>query len=259
MIRNLLVCGIAAGLIAGLLATATATLIGEPAVDRAIAFEAGRSHAATPPKGSQHEPGNAASVPRSLQKNAGLLTALSVYGVALGGLFAIAFAFAYGRIGRLGPRLTAYWLAAGAFVAVYLVPFLKYPANPPAVGDPETIRPRAALYAVMLGISLLGAIAALRLRRDLASRIGSHSATLVALAAYGLTVLIAGLALPGLQKVPHDFPATTLWQFREGSIAVQMTIWATVALVFGHASQRVLAGQRVLGRRGRLELARAGR
>ena len=67
-----------------------------------------------------------------------------MYGLALGGLFALAFAFAYGRVARASPRATALWLAAAAFVVVYLVPFLKYPANPPAVGDPDTIGRRTA-------------------------------------------------------------------------------------------------------------------
>jgi hypothetical protein len=61
--------------------------------------------------------------------------------VALGGLFSIAFAICYGRIGRFGPRATSALVAAGAFVAVELVPFLKYPANPPSGRQPRHHRP----------------------------------------------------------------------------------------------------------------------
>lgn len=257
MVRNLLVCGLAAGLIAGLIAAGTATLAGEPAVDQAIAFEDAHSHTPAPAPAMDHSDADAAPVPRWLQKSAGLMTALIVYGVSLGGLFALVFAFAYGRVGRLGPRATAYWLVAGVFVVAYLVPFLKYPANPPSIGEPDTIGRRTALYAVMLGISLLCALAALRLRRDLAIRVGSHNATLVALLAYGLSVVVAGLILPGIHEVPKDFPATTPWQFREGSLAIQLTIWTTIALVFGHASQRVIAGEPVFRRASRLTAAGA--
>jgi predicted cobalt transporter CbtA len=257
MIRNLLACGLAAGLIAGLIAAGTATLVGEPAVDQAIAFEDAHSHAAASAPAMDHAHADAAPVPRSLQKTAGLLTALIVYGVSLGGLFALVFAFAYGRVGRLGPQVTTYWLAVGAFVAVYLVPFLKYPANPPSVGDPDTIGRGTALYAVMLGISLLCALAALRLRRGLTKRIGSHNATLVALVAYGVSVVAAGVILPGVHEVPKDFPATTLWQFREGSLAVQLTIWTTIALVFGYASQSVMSRQPVFRRASRFRAAGA--
>src|SRR5436309_2675376 len=130
MIRTLLIWGLLAGLCGGLLATGFSEVAGEPAVNQAIAFES--SNAAP----EQHEH---AIVSRGTQRTVGLLTAAVVYGVSVGGLFALAFAFAYGRVGRASPGRTSLWLAAGAFVVVFLVPFLKYPANPPSVGDPDTI------------------------------------------------------------------------------------------------------------------------
>jgi predicted cobalt transporter CbtA len=248
VLRNLLICGLVAGLFGGLLASAFVSLAGEPAVDQAIAFE--EAHADAAPAGHSHEAGAPAPVSRDLQKSAGLLTASVVYGLALGGIFALVFAFAYGRVGRASPRLTAYWLAAGAFVVVYLVPFVKYPANPPAVGDPETIGRRTALYATMLAISLLGALAATRLRPALMQRMGAHGATLAAIVAYIVVVVAAGVALPGIHELPAAFPATTLWRFREASIGMQATLWATIGVVFGYAAQRVMTGQPVLpGRR----------
>ena len=75
----------------------------------------------------------------------GLFTGVVVYSAAFGGLFALVFAFAYGRIGRPDPRVTAALLAVAGFVVVSLVPALKYPPNPPAVGNPETIGYRTAL------------------------------------------------------------------------------------------------------------------
>jgi len=30
-------------------------------------------------------------------------------------------------------------LAAIMWLTIYIIPFLKYPANPPTVGDPETV------------------------------------------------------------------------------------------------------------------------
>jgi hypothetical protein len=263
MIRNLLVCGMAAGLIAGLFAAGTATLVGEPSVDQAIDFEEAQSQPATQvmrhgvvAQGSQAAE-ESPPVPRALQKTGGLLTALLLYGVALGGLFALVFAFVYGRVARVGPQVTAYWLAAACFVVVYLVPFLKYPANPPSVGDPETIGQRTALYGLMLAISLVGALAALRLRRDLSPRIGGHASTVLAVGAYVLAMVTAGVALPGIHEVPTDFPATTLWHFREASVAVQATVWTALGLVFGYASPRVLAAKPLLTRTRRASAAAA--
>jgi hypothetical protein len=241
MLRTLLICGLVAGACAGLLAFGFASLAGEPSVDRAIAYEDA--------KDSHHEAAAPAPVSRAVQKSAGLLTASVVYGLSLGGLFALAFAFAYGRVGRAGPRVTAYWLAAAAFVVVYLVPFLKYPASPPGATDPDTISRRTLLYVTMIGISLLAAVAASRARPALVARFGTVTANVGAGLLYVVIVLVAGLALPSIREIPGDFPATALWAFREASLGMQAVIWLTIGLVFAPLAERAMSGQPILGRR----------
>jgi predicted cobalt transporter CbtA len=216
MLRNLLICGLVAGVCAGTLAAGFATVTGEPAIDHAIAYEGA----------------HAGPVSREVQKSAGLLTATVVYGLSLGGLFAIAFAVAYGRVGRATPRATAYGLAAAAFVVVFLVPFLKYPASPPGATDPETIGTRTLAYATMIAISLLAATAALRVRRS--------RGNLAAAVLFVVVVGAAGLALPAFHEVPGDFPASTLWSFRAASIGTQAVIWLTIGLMFGPLAQRTM-------------------
>jgi hypothetical protein len=249
MLRKVLICGLAAGACGGLLATGFAAMVGEPAVDRSIAYEHGRVLRAAKAAGVQHEVVIPAPVPRSVQKSAGLLTAAVVYGMALGGVFALVFSVAYGRIARAAPRVTAYGLAAAAFVVVYLVPFLKYPASPPGTTNPETVGRRTALYLTMIAISVLAAIAAARLRPRLEGRFGSHSGRLLAGMVFVAVVVAAGVGLPSVNEVPADFPARTLWRFREASLGMQAVIWATIAFVFGATAQRVMTGQRVLPRR----------
>lgn len=127
--RVLLIRGMLAGLLAGLAAFLVAYVLGESKVDAAIAIEEA-GHAA-------HDHGEeAAPVSRALQATAGLGTGTLLYGIALGGIAALVFCYALGRIGRFGPRVTALLVSGGLFVALNLVPFLKYPSNPPAVGDP---------------------------------------------------------------------------------------------------------------------------
>jgi predicted cobalt transporter CbtA len=230
MVRTLLVRGMIAGLCAGVIAGGFAEIVGEPQVDRAITFEAAHADAAEP---HHHEP-----VSRGVQKTLGLFTALAVYGASFGGLFALAFAAVFRRIGRAGAMATAVWLAAAVFVAVILVPFLKYPANPPAVGDPDTIGSRTELYFSMVAISVLSAVAALRLARQAAARWGQSVAPLVGVAAFLGLVIAAGLALPGVDEVPRDFPATTLWHFRVASLGTQVVLWSSLGLLFGAAAQR---------------------
>jgi len=124
--RRLLIRGMLVGAAAGLLAFGFGWLFGEGAIDAAIAFES--AHAI---------PGVAAPEPvsRAVQSTLGLGVAVVVYGAALGGIFALLFALVHGRVIRAGARATSATLAAVGFVTVFLVPFLKYPANPPAVGD----------------------------------------------------------------------------------------------------------------------------
>jgi hypothetical protein len=241
MLRKLLICGLLAGLCAGLLATGFARVVGEPQVNRAIAFESQAAKAAG-------EPEEAPIVSRAVQRSWGLLTASVVYGLSLGGLFALAFVAAYGRVGRAGPARTSIWLAGFAFVTLYLVPFVKYPANPPSVGDPDTIGKRTAAYLIMILISLLAAIAAVRLRGILAERWSGSTATLAAGAGYLLVVVIAGALLPSINEVPKAFPAVTLFRFREASIGMQAVIWTTIGLVFAGTAQRVMTGQTMLPR-----------
>jgi hypothetical protein len=243
MLRTLLICGLVAGACAGLLTFGFASLAGEPSVDRAIAYEEAKDAA------GHHEAQAPAPVSRGAQKSVGLLTASVVYGLSLGGLFALAFAFAYGRVGRASPRVTAYWLAAAAFVTVYLVPFLKYPASPPGATEPDTIGRRTLLYVTMIAISLLAAVAAARVRPALVARFATATANVGAGLLYVVVVLVAGLALPSIREIPGDFLAAVLWAFREASIGMQAVLWLTIGLVFARLAERAMTGQPILARR----------
>ncbi|WP_446040682.1 CbtA family protein [Streptomyces sp. SID1121] len=229
-VRALLVRGMLAGLAAGALALVVAYLLGEPSVDAAIAFEESHSH----------EHGGEELVSRSLQSTAGLATGVLIFGIAVGGIAALVFCYALGRVGRFGPRATAVLLAVGALLTVYVVPFLKYPANPPAVGNGDTIGKRTTLYFLMIVLSLLLAAGALLLGRRLAPRLGNWNATVAAGVAFVVSVGLAYGFLPTINEVPKDFPATLIWEFRLSSLAVQVTLWTTFGLFFGHLAERLL-------------------
>ncbi|MCM2387007.1 CbtA family protein [Streptomyces albipurpureus] len=233
-VRALLVRGMLAGLIAGGFAMAVAYFLGEGPVDAAIAFEESHSH----------EHGGEELVSRALQSTAGLATGVLVFGVAIGGIAALAYCVALGRIGGFGPRATAVLVAGGALVTVYVVPYLKYPPNPPAVGDPATIGKRTALYFLMVVLSVLLAVAVVILGQRLAPQLGNWNATLVAVAAF---VVAAGLAfafLPSFNEVPEGFPATVVWEFRLATLAIQVTVWTVFGLVFGELAERLLTPQK---------------
>lgn len=233
--RTLLVRGMLAGLLAGAVAFLVAYLLGESKVDAAIAIE--EAGAAV----SGHDHGEEAPVSRALQATAGLGTGVLLYGVALGGIASLVFCFALGRIGRFGPRTTAALVTGALFVTVTLVPFLKYPANPPAVGDPDTAARRTALYLLMIALSALLAAGALLLGRRLAPKLGNWNASVVASVAFVAAVGLSYAVLPGINEVPADFPAALIWEFRLASLAIQTALWATFGLAFGHLAEGALA------------------
>jgi predicted cobalt transporter CbtA len=252
MAGTLLLRGMLVGIIAGILCFSFLKVVGEPQVDRAIAFETQLDEAkaraaaqALMAKGlpaPQEEP-EPELVSRRVQAGIGLFIGVMVYNVAFGGLFALAFGLAYGRMGDFDPRTTAALLAVSGFIAIYIVPNLKYPANPPSVGDPATIGPRTALYFSMIAISLAAMIAAGMLRLRLLARHGPWNAFLIAAGAYLIVVVVVGLALPPVNEVPAEFPAVVLWRFRIASVGAQLIMWTTIGLLFGTVAERTLALQ----------------
>ncbi len=258
MTRSLLIRGMMAGLIAGLLVFAAGRVFGEPQVDRALAFEAAMDEARAK---AEVAAGHAAALPepelvsRANQAGLGLFTGTVIYGAAFGGLFALVFAFAYGRVGPPDARLVSLLLAAGAFLAVFLVPDLKYPSNPPAVGLPETIGIRTELYFAMMACSIWALVAAVMIRQRLLPGLGVWSASLVAAGFYAGVMAVAMLLLPAVQEVPDGFDAVLLWRFRVASIAMQVVLWATLGLVFGALAKRVIVGRRGMQGSARLRAA----
>jgi len=246
--RDFLVRGLLAGLLAGLATFAVAFAVGEPHVDAAIALEESAAapaaahghdtaHSHGDPAGDAHEHaeaghshGEEAVVSRSTQKSWGLLTGSLGLGVALGGVVGVVAAFAAGRTGRLSSTGSTALVAAAGWVAFSLVPFLKYPATPPAVGDASTIGARTTDYFGFLLVSVVAAGLAVWLGVRLARRHGGFAGVVAGAAAYLLLVIIAGQLFPTVNEV-GDFPADTLWYFRRASLLTLTSLWAVIALV----------------------------
>ena len=233
MTRSLLVRGMLAGIVAGLFVFALARWIGEPQVERAIAFETSMDHA----RGEAPEP---EMVSRELQKSIGLLTATAVYGTAIGGIFGLVFAFAYGRTSVTSPRALSALLAGLGFVAVVLVPTLKYPANPPSVGNPETIGIRTAAFFLMILFSLMAIILSVQIERRFRYRFGVWNASILAAVLFIVIVGTISRFLPEFNEVPTGFPVTLMWKFRVASLEMQALMWAVIGLFFGWLTERDL-------------------
>jgi hypothetical protein len=237
MVGILLLRGMLVGVLAGILVFAFAHTFGEPLVDRAIAFEEQMSQAA----GEAAEP---ELVSRATQAGLGLFTGIAIYSVAIGGLFALVFSFVYGRISPFGARGTAALLAAAAFIAIAVVPDLKYPANPPAVGNPDTIGVRTELFFIMLVISIAAMAFCVRLLRNLLPRYGVWNAAIISGVVFIVVIGLVQYLMPVINEVPEQFSAVVLWRFRIASLGMHAILWTTLGLAFGAWAERSLGETR---------------
>jgi predicted cobalt transporter CbtA len=218
--------GMAAGLLVGLLAGLFAFFVGEPILDRAIALEEASS-------GAHHEE----VFSRSTQK-AGLFFATGLFGVTEGGVFGISYAFFRERLAAGSDFKRSISLAGAIFAGAFLIPFLKYPANPPSVGDPATIRERTAAYFTLVALSLLAIFLAWLAARTLKTR-GVGAARRRLMVGTGL-VVVMGVLFFVLPDAPSadGFPSGLLWAFRFSSFGTQLIFWAGLGVLFGLLCER---------------------
>lgn len=270
MEKDLIARGALCGAIAGLLTFVFGRIFAEPYIQRAIDYEAGRDAAQALLDKAADPAAEPELFSRTVQADIGMGVGMIAFGIGMGVLFALVYAVCLGRVGRVRPRPLAVLVAAAGFLGLYLVPFLRYPANPPAVGQADTIGQRTAAYlAMVLGsVVLLGL--AVWLGQRLRARFGSWNAGLLAgavfVVAMGILMALlptfgqpatAGLAaassetpLPltdaaGMIKYP-GFPADVLFYFRLYSVAGQLLLWSAIGLLFAPMADRLLnpAGRR---------------
>lgn len=252
MEKRLIGGGLLAGAVGAVLAFVFGRLCAEPVIGRAIAFEDGRTDVEN--AHGVHEHG-AELFTRGVQSGPGLGFGVLIFGLAMGALFAVLFGVVYSRTETVQPQPLSLLLAAGAFGAVYLVPFVKYPPNPPAVGQSDTIGARTGWYLVMVLMSVVLAVGAVWLARRLADRFAAWNARLLAAGAYLVAVAVVAVLLPGVDETPEPlrdaagtiiypgFPADVLYEFRLLSLATQLVLWAGIGLVFATVVGRLLGAR----------------
>jgi len=269
MTQRLLLRGALSGAIAGLLAFLFARIFAEPVIGRAIDYQAGREAAQTAldeAAGRPIYPVPPEVFSRTLQANLGIGVGLILFGAAMGTLFSVVYTLCLGRTGNLRPRTLAVLVALGGLVAVFLVPFLKYPANPPAIGHEDTLGSRTGLYLMMLVASIVSLGLAVWLGRKLQTRFGNWNAGLVAGAAFVVAIGIVMILLPDLGMLATNvkeygahatetplpltnakgaivfpgFPANDLYEFRLFSVGSQVVLWSAIGLIFAPLAERLL-------------------
>jgi len=270
---RIVLAGAGAGLVAGLLGAVVSLITVEPSLSAAIDYESMRSAAEATigtgaATGGHHHHGaidlaagggEEEVVPRAVQASVGVFLSVGLFGMAMGLLIAVA---AYG-LQKMLPDLSARRaaLVAGtlALVGGFLVPYAKYPSNPPAIGSHDDLVARTLAYYSMVAISVFAMTIAVVVAARLSARWGWFAAIVAVGVGYLVVVLAAAAFLPSVAQmvgaasempgpvmdgddiVLDGYPAAVIGGFRLGSLLVATTI-------FGGATVLLAA---VLGYRGR--------
>jgi len=219
-----LIIVIVSGFLAGLVHSFLNIALVEPYLDTAIGIENQRLFAQGQ---AQDNPQfwKQFSDYRIWQKQ-GSIVAGVILGTATGALFGLIFAYSRNVLPGQNDIKKALVLAAMMWAVLYFIPFLKYPANPPTVGEPDTISFRAITYVVFVALSSLGAIGFSRIYKKLENR------KFLAFLGYAAFISIVFFVMPQ-NTDPIKIPLELVNGFRTIS-AVTVTIsWITNALILG--------------------------
>jgi hypothetical protein len=192
-------------MVAGIAGFVFSRLVIAPLIGRAVEYEAERVRAETQLLGSGHEHAHEL-FSRSVQENFGAAVGIAGFGIVMGVLFAVTYTVVRAVLARRGlrpdPTGLALLVAAGMFVAIALVPGLKYPANPPGVGLHDTAAARSSAFVVITTISVVSASAALAAGLAWSRRWGGWPASILAIGGYLAVMLSPMVLLPSFHEVP---------------------------------------------------------
>ena len=217
------------GAIAGTLLGLINQVVVEPYIDKAIGIQdqvAINARQVIDPVQESHY--------RMWQKG-GEIVAATIYGISLSALFGVVFA--YSRNSKLLPRsnnkVKAIVLAGIMFFVLFLVPSLKYPANPPGVGDPRTIYLREDLYVGFIlssGFTALG-LAFVYRKFENNNSLRSKKKLMLPLI-YAMVMVIAYVSFPpNPDKV--TIPMDLLTSFRIAGAFTIGIFWWLMAVILG--------------------------
>ncbi|MGA7006058.1 MAG: CbtA family protein [Nitrososphaeraceae archaeon] len=226
---SLLAVTIFSGAIAGTILAIINLGLVEPYIDSAIALETQRKIS------SGENVDMAELVHYRFWQKGGAIAAGAVYGISLGALFGIVFA--YGRKALPGDnnKKKALFLAGVLWFVLYLMVAIKYPANPPAVGDPETIYYRQSLYVGYLAISGFTALALTITWKKV--QFGSKKILFPLI--YAAVMIVAYVVLPpNPDKI--SISMDLIHTFRVVTALTIGLFWGILAIVFGSLWDRFI-------------------
>jgi predicted cobalt transporter CbtA len=169
-----------------------------------------------------------------LWQKAGEIAAGAILGTSLGALFGIVFVYSRSLLLHSDSNVKKALILAGImWFVLFLVPALKYPANPPAVGDPDTIYYRQSLYIGLLAISGFSALGLAFLYRKLGSITPNNkNRVIIVPLIYAAIIVGAFLILPS-NPDKISAPIDLVQGFRTASAFTMTIFWGLLGITLG--------------------------
>ena len=163
---------------------------------------------------------------RIWQKSGQVLAGV-ILGLAMGSLFGIVYALSRNSLPGKNDVTKSVILAGIMWLTIYIIPFLKYPANPPTVGDGETVMLRAILYVSFIALSGIGVVIFYKLSQKL-----QNNKKYFGLFGYVIFIIILFLVMP---ENPDEVtaPMNLVNEFRFMSVLGVSSFWLSVGLILG--------------------------
>lgn len=173
---------------------------------------------------------------REWQRNSQILASV-ILGVATGSLFGAVFAISKDSIPGKNYISKSIILAVIMWAVLYMIPFIKYPPNPPAVGDPDTITIRTILYIVLVVASALGAVVFAKITTQIikTKKTNSKNATCIGIVSYVAFVTTLCILLPSNPDPTPQLSSDLLDGFRVASAIGIASFWISIGAIFGLA------------------------
>jgi predicted cobalt transporter CbtA len=213
------------GAIAGTMLGLINQILVEPYIDQAIAIEVQNTVAS----------GESVDVDELVQyrlwQKGGEIVAGTILGTSISALFGIVYIYSRDSLPGSNNKKKGLILAGIMFFVIFLIPGLKYPANPPAVGDPETIEYRESLYTGMLVISGLTALGVAILYRSL-GQTRRESRKIIVPTVYAVIIALAFVVLPA-NPDEITISSNLLMNFRIVSTITMGIFWGILGILLG--------------------------
>ena len=226
---------LSSGVIAGIILAFLNLGIVEPTIDKAIALEVQKQVS------SGENVNMSELIDYRYWQKAGAFAGGAIYGAGLASLFGVIFVFARNKLPGKNNKQKAIFLAGIMWFVLFLMVALKYPANPPAVGDPETIYYRETLY---IGYIMISGLAALGMAVIwIKTRINSKKIIIPLMyAAIMVTAYVVMPPNPDKIEISMDLIQT----FRVLTAITIGVFWGILGIIFGSLWDKFLSKEQTL-------------